>query len=88
MLAPHMARESNNGLVLHDSFGIPGKWHVKRPKPVKNAPRVPLWQERATRWASGLEAGIWPSRAALAREEGVTRAYITQVLSRLNNAMG
>lgn len=60
------------------------EWKLAKPeKPEKHAPK---WQERAERWASGLAAGTWANRAALARAEGVSRAYVTQTLGRLNTA--
>jgi hypothetical protein len=31
--------------------------------------------ERAGRWATGLAAGIWPSRAALSRAAAIDRGY-------------
>ena len=34
----------------------------------------------AHRWARMLEEGLYPSRAALARAEGVGRAAVTQAL--------
>ena len=83
-MAPHKGRQSNKGMSLHVSFPMPGRWHLRSELPAKSPPFVPKWRERAFHWAAGLEAGRWPSRAALARAEGVTRAYVTQVLGRLN----
>jgi hypothetical protein len=83
-MAPHIGRQSNKGTSVHDSFPMPGRWHLKRELTAKSPPFVPKWMERAERWAAGLAGGIWPDRAALARAEGVTRAYVTQVLGRLN----
>jgi hypothetical protein len=37
---------------------------------------------RATEWSQQLAKGEVASRAALARREGVSRAYVTQVLRR------
>jgi hypothetical protein len=85
-MAPHIGRQSNKGTSLHDSFPMPGRWHLKRELTAKSPPFVPKWMERAERWAAGLAAGNWPSRAALARAEGFTRAYVTQVLGRLNRS--
>jgi len=39
--------------------------------------------ERTRRWAAMLAEGVYPSRAALARGEGVSRAAVTQALRRL-----
>jgi len=39
--------------------------------------------ERAEKWAKALSAGAYPSRAALARAEGVSRAYVTNTLRRV-----
>ena len=39
-------------------------------------------EERARRWRQLLEDGTYPSRAALARGEGVSRAAVTQGLWR------
>ena len=39
--------------------------------------------ERARRWARMLAEGVYPSRAALAKEEGVSRAAVTLALRRL-----
>ena len=38
---------------------------------------------RARRWRQLLEDGVYPSRAALARAEGVSRAAVTQGLGRV-----
>jgi hypothetical protein len=38
---------------------------------------------RARRWARMLEDGVYPTRAALARAEGVSRAAVTQALGRM-----
>ena len=72
-------------LTCSAPMNLQGQWHLKRKERPIPAPFVPKWGERAERWAAGLLAGEWPSRAALARAEGVTRAYVTQVLGRLNN---
>ena len=40
-------------------------------------------EERARRWRQLLEDGTYPSRAALARGEGVSRAAVTQGLGRV-----
>ena len=39
--------------------------------------------ERARRWATMLEEGVYGSKAALAKAEGVSRAAVTQALGRL-----
>jgi hypothetical protein len=39
--------------------------------------------ERGRRWAQMLEEGVYPTRAALARAEGVSRAAVTQGLGRV-----
>ena len=39
--------------------------------------------ERGRRWQQLLDEGAYPSRAALARAEGVSRAAVTQALARL-----
>ena len=38
--------------------------------------------EQVARWRRLLAAGVYPSRAALARGEGVSRAAVTQALGR------
>ena len=85
-LAPHIGRQSNKGTSLHDSFPMHARWHLKPEGLAKSPLFVPKWRKRAARWAAGLAAGKWPSRAALARAEGVSRAYVTQVLVRLDSA--
>lgn len=39
--------------------------------------------ERGRRWQQLLDEGVYPSRAALGRAEGVSRAAVTQALARL-----
>jgi hypothetical protein len=83
-VAPQIGRQSNKGMCLLDSIPMSGRWHLRPELLAKSPLFVPKWRERAARWAAGLAEGTWPSRAALARAEGITRAYVTQVLGRLN----
>jgi len=46
--------------------------------PPRSGTHRPLSGKRARRWAELLEKGVYPSRAALARGEGVSRAAVTQ----------
>ena len=52
-----------------------GRRRVTSSKKVERRPG-----ERARRWAAMLVEGVYPSRAALARGEGVSRAAVTQAL--------
>jgi hypothetical protein len=77
--------ECHTERTYRDSFPHLAQWPLKRRAKQKERMKSPLWKEMAEHWTAGLAAGTWPSRAALARAEGVTRAYVTQVLGRLNN---
>ena len=39
-------------------------------------------EEKVAHWRLLLEEGVYPSRSALARAEGVSRAAVTQALNR------
>lgn len=77
---------TSSSAVSASAFPHRAQWPLKRRAKPRKTGKPPLWKERAERWAAGLAAGIWPNRAALARAECVTRAYVTQVLGRLNSA--
>jgi len=78
--------ECHTERTYRDYFQHRAQWPLKRRAKPRMLGKPPLWKERAERWAAGLSARKWPSRAALARAEGVTRSYVTQVLGRLNSA--
>ena len=40
-------------------------------------------EAKVARWATMLEEGVYPTRAALARAEGVSRAAVTKALATL-----
>ncbi len=42
------------------------------------------WITQGRKWIDGLENGRYESRAEIARQEGVSRAYVTQVLRRFD----
>lgn len=69
--------EGRGGLIL-----LRGPWRGVRQKTKREQRRAstrrPGW--RAGQWAKMLEDGVYESRAALARGEGVSRAAVTQAL--------
>jgi hypothetical protein len=81
-----IGRPQKVGLALTCSapMKLQSSWHLKRTKRPIPAPFVPKWRERAEKWAAGLSAGNWPNRAALAKAEGDSRAYVAQLLGRIN----
>ena len=58
------------------------------PRPLREprTPRVAELLRKAIKWKGLLETGQIPSQAEIARQEGLTRARVTQILSLLNLA--
>ncbi len=58
------------------------------PRPIREpkTPRVVELLRKAIEWQGLLESGQIPSQAEIARQEGLTRARVTQILSLLNLA--
>ncbi len=56
-----------------------------RPKTKRESARLSQRRpgERGRQWQQLLDEKVYPSRAALARAEGVSRAAVTQALARL-----
>ena len=71
------------------AFLAPERWLLlaaflaPEPEPPPKPKRVP--GERGRQWAAMLEEGVYPSRAALARAEGVSRVAVTQAPGRLSS---
>lgn len=58
------------------------------PRPLREprTPRVAELLRKAIEWQRFLESGKVPSQAEIARQEGITRARVSQILSLLNLA--
>ena len=90
-LAPRVARctnRQNSGefatfRVFHRLRPESG-WDVPRPSARPARPTRANTADRATTWRVELASGAIPSRAALARREGLSRARITQILRRVS----
>jgi len=87
-----VCRRSNRGAEVQVLFGSPGltidrTWETtcsagRRRATSREQPKRRSG-ERARRWARMLAEGAYPSRAALARAEGVSRAAVTRALHRV-----
>jgi len=77
---------ANDGRRLIWLGGTPRQTPARRAKRAKRT-RAEIKAERERqvgRWAQMLAEGVYPTRAALARAEGVSRAAVTQALGRRN----
>ncbi|MEY4583132.1 MAG: hypothetical protein RL701_7835, partial [Pseudomonadota bacterium] len=70
---------SNKNFLLRITLSDRARATSDRHHPAPTSP-VSRAQARADEWRQQLESGAVSSRAALARREGVSRAYVTQVL--------
>lgn len=77
------SRSGTGYLVL--SAVPPGRGTPKQPRESKT-PRVVQLLRKAIEWKSLLESGKVASQAEIARQEGVTRARVTQVMRMLRLA--
>jgi len=76
-----MARQMPEGKVL---TAIPPPRGSPRPLKEPRTPRVAELLRKAIKWKGLLESGRIPSQAEIARQEGLTRARVTQILSLLS----
>ena len=74
----------NAGLTTSPGIRLTARLRPEPPRVWKGRPPG----ERAAHWRALLAEGVYPSRAALARAEGVSRAAVTQALGPLNRAVG
>ena len=66
----------NAGLTTSPGIRLTARLCPESTRVRKGRPRG----ERAAHWRTLLAEGVYPSRAALARAEGVSRAAVTQAL--------
>lgn len=59
---------------------------VRRRTPLSKPPHIVSRMKKALEWQQLLEDGVVPSRAELARREGITRARVTQIMKLLELA--
>lgn len=67
------------------SFVLPGRGDPKPPREPKT-PRVVELLRKAIKWKNLLESGKIASQAEIARQEGITRARVTQIMGMLRLA--
>ncbi len=66
---------------------LPGRGNPKQPR-VPKTPRVVELLRKAIEWQALLESGKVASQAEIARQEGITRARVTQVMGMLRLTPG
>jgi len=66
-----------------DVVKMEGRWHLRRIKRDNRRRKQPKWKKTAETWAKALSAGVYPSRADLARADRESRAYVTNTLRRV-----
>ena len=84
-------RGVNSSVVVRVRYGSPEvivdrTWETRcsaaRRRATGRKPAERRAGDRARRWAKMLDEGVYPTRAALARGEGVSRSAVTQALAR------
>ena len=69
--------------VVH---AVPSRLLNRKPPKAPRTPRVVELLRKALEWQALLESGEAPTQAAIARQEGITRARVTQVMGMLRLA--